>query len=180
VEAAAAPSRLPDASGPWQVSKLYYSTGFNRCRVEAIHAACVEEGIESPFADWVANWDPADADRTTTSVEVSDFLAQRTQALIAHATQIDPAARPLISGDIRWHGGVSGNAQKPAGGRQEAVICTHNAPIVRRPIYTQPNRGHAAPPARPRHRPPRFGRVALMVYPPICERRLMAAGSGTL
>jgi hypothetical protein len=71
------------------------------------------------------------------------------------------------AGDIRWHGGVSGNAQKPAGGRQEAVICTHNAPIVRRPIHTPTNRGHAASPARPRHRPPRFGRVASMVYPPI-------------
>jgi mycothiol S-conjugate amidase len=92
VKAAADPQQLLDAGQPWQVRKLYYSSGFNRRRVETIHAACVQEGIASPFTDWVANWDPADVDPTTTSVEVGDFLVQRTQALIAHATQIDPAS----------------------------------------------------------------------------------------
>lgn len=92
VEVAADPGQLPDAAEPWRVRKLYYSSGFNRRRVEALHAAYVEEDIASPFVDWVANWDPANVDRTTTSVEVGDFLAQRTQALIAHATQIDPSS----------------------------------------------------------------------------------------
>lgn len=92
VEVAADPDQLPDAGEPWQVRKLYYSSGFNRRRVETLHAAYLEEGIASPYADWVANWDLADVDRTTTSVEVGDFLAQRAQALIAHATQIDPTS----------------------------------------------------------------------------------------
>jgi mycothiol S-conjugate amidase len=90
VDIAAHPERIPDAGRPWQVRKLYFMNAFNRRQVEALHAACVEEGVASPFADWIANWDPADVGRTTTSVEVGDFLAQRTQALIAHATQVDP------------------------------------------------------------------------------------------
>jgi len=90
VELAADLERL-EGSALWQVRKLYYSSGFTRRRVETLHAACIEEGIASPFADWIARWDPAAPERTTTSVEVGDFLTQRTQALIAHATQIDPA-----------------------------------------------------------------------------------------
>jgi mycothiol S-conjugate amidase len=91
VQAAADSGQLLHASEPWQVRKLYYMGAFNRRRVEALHAACIERSIPSPFTDWLANRDPAEVDRTTTSVEVGDFLAQRTQALIAHATQVDPA-----------------------------------------------------------------------------------------
>lgn len=90
VEAAADPARLPGAGAAWQVQKLYYMAAFTRRRLEALHTACAEAGIESPFGDWLANWDPNDVDQTTTSVEVGDFFAQRTQALIAHATQVDP------------------------------------------------------------------------------------------
>jgi mycothiol S-conjugate amidase len=92
IRIAADPERLSDAGEPWQVRKLYYMGAFNRRRVERLHAACLEQGIASPFTDWIANWGPDHIDQTTTSVEVSDFLAQRTQALIAHATQIDPAS----------------------------------------------------------------------------------------
>jgi mycothiol S-conjugate amidase len=92
VRAAADPEAegLADAGAAWQVRKLYYMGAFNRRRVEALHSACAAEGITSPFADWVARWDPDDTDRTTTRVEIGDFVSQRTQALIAHATQVDP------------------------------------------------------------------------------------------
>ncbi len=89
-EAAADPERYPDAGEPWQVSKLYYVGAFNRRKVEALHAACLERGIDSPYGDWLERWDPKDEDPTTTSVEVADYLSARSQALIAHATQIDP------------------------------------------------------------------------------------------
>lgn len=89
-EAAADPERYPDAGEPWQVSKLYYIGAFNRRKVEALHAACLERGIDSPYGDWLERWDPKDEDPTTTSVEVADYLSARSQALIAHATQIDP------------------------------------------------------------------------------------------
>ncbi len=91
IEAAADPERRIESREPWGVQKLYYMGAFNRSRVETLHEACVAEGIESPFADWVAGWDPNDIDMTTTKVEVSDFLGQRAAALIAHATQVDPA-----------------------------------------------------------------------------------------
>ena len=78
------------ASDAWQVRKLYYAATFNRRRLQTLHDACAAEGIETPFGEWLEKWDPNEVDRTTTSVEVGDFLGQRTQALIAHATQVDP------------------------------------------------------------------------------------------
>jgi mycothiol S-conjugate amidase len=89
-EAAADGGRYPDAGEPWEVAKLYYVGAFNRRKVEALHAACQERGIESPFAGWLERWDPDEEDPSTTHVEVADFLTARSQALLAHATQIDP------------------------------------------------------------------------------------------
>lgn len=90
-DAAADPARYPDAGAPWQAAKLYYMGAFNRRKVEALHAACGEHGIESPFTAWLERWDPDEKDPSTTQIEVGDFLGHRTRALIAHATQVDPA-----------------------------------------------------------------------------------------
>ena len=89
-EAAGDAGRYPDAGPPWTVRKLYYVGAFNRRRVEALHRACLDRDIESPFGEWLERWGDDDVDRTTTSVDVGDFFSQRSQALIAHATQIDP------------------------------------------------------------------------------------------
>lgn len=89
-DAAADPDRFPEAGPPWQPRKLYYVGAFNRRKVESLHAACADYGIESPFAGWLERFDPDEADPTTTSVDVGDYLPQRSQALLAHATQIDP------------------------------------------------------------------------------------------
>ncbi len=88
--AAADPAAFPDAGRPWQVRKLYYSGVYNRRKVERLHNACLERGIESPFTGWLERWDPDEVDPSTTHVEVADYLPQRTQALLAHATQVDP------------------------------------------------------------------------------------------
>lgn len=90
-DAAADPARYPGAGAPWQVTKLYYMGAFNRRKVEALHGACDEHGIESPFTSWLERWDPDEKDPSTTQIEVGDFLGHRTRALIAHATQVDPA-----------------------------------------------------------------------------------------
>lgn len=90
-DAAADPARYPDAGAPWQVTKLYYMGAFNRRKVEALHAACGERDIESPFTAWLERWDPDEKDPSTTQIDVGDFLGHRTRALIAHATQVDPA-----------------------------------------------------------------------------------------
>ncbi len=89
-EAAADPDRYPEAGAPWQPRKLYYVGVFNRRKVQKLHDVCAERGIESPFTGWLERWDPEEEDPSTTSVEVGDFLHARSQALLAHATQIDP------------------------------------------------------------------------------------------
>ncbi len=90
-DAAADPGAYPSAGAPWQARKLYYMGSFNRRRVELLHAACEARGIESPFADWLARRAGDEQDPSTTSVDIGDYLGQRSQALLAHATQIDPA-----------------------------------------------------------------------------------------
>ena len=89
-DAAADPSAFPEAGEPWQVRKLYYSGVYNRRKVEILHEVCLERGIESPFTGWLERWDPDEVDPSTTHVDVGDYLPQRSQALLAHATQIDP------------------------------------------------------------------------------------------
>ncbi|OZM73617.1 mycothiol conjugate amidase Mca [Amycolatopsis antarctica] len=95
-DAAPEPDRFPEAGEPWQPLKLYYMHGFSRARMAAFHEALTEAGLESPYAEWLSNWDPDKADvmeRVTTQVECGDYFEQRDEALRAHATQIDPDSR---------------------------------------------------------------------------------------
>jgi mycothiol S-conjugate amidase len=52
-------------------------------------------GIESPYGEWLENWvdKPEDAERLTTMVPCAEYFPTRDQALIAHATQVDPTGR---------------------------------------------------------------------------------------
>ncbi len=92
-EAAADHLRYPDAGEPWAVSKLYYNHGFLRQRMQVLQDEFAKHGQDGPFAKWLENWD-AEEDvieaRVTTRVECAKFFAQRDDALLAHATQIDP------------------------------------------------------------------------------------------
>ena len=91
-EAAADPDRYPEAGAPWQVLKLYYQHGFNRPRTQALHDAMVAHGLESPWGERLKEWkpDPKHDARITTRVPCADYFGVRDQALMAHATQIDP------------------------------------------------------------------------------------------
>jgi mycothiol S-conjugate amidase len=91
-EAAGDPERYPDAGEPWQPLKLYYQHGFNRPRTQALHDAMTALGLESPYAKRLEEWkvDPAHDARITTRVPCGDYFGVRDQALMAHATQIDP------------------------------------------------------------------------------------------
>jgi len=89
-DACSDPTRFPDAGEPWTPSKLYYMGTFTRRRMQLIHEAATERGIETPFGPYLERW-PEDApDPTTTRVDVAKFLGQRSKALLAHATQVDP------------------------------------------------------------------------------------------
>ncbi len=80
----------PDLGEPWQPAKLYYSNGFSRRRMLAMHGWFVGRGDKSPFAEWIEKI-PEDQDgNITTRVDVSDFMDVGREALRAHRTQVDP------------------------------------------------------------------------------------------
>ncbi|MBB5080840.1 mycothiol conjugate amidase Mca [Nonomuraea endophytica] len=90
-EAAGDPDRYPGTGDPWQPLKLYYQMGFTKERFEALHDAMTERGIGSPYADWISRWEDRPAKwPVTTRVPCAEYFDVRDQALIAHATQIDP------------------------------------------------------------------------------------------
>ncbi len=95
-DAAGDPDLHPGAGEPWTPLKLYYSHGFSRTRLVAMHEALLAAGLESPYGEWLANWSADRGDithRVTTRVECADYFEVRDAALLAHATQIDPESR---------------------------------------------------------------------------------------
>ena len=47
-------------------------------------------GLESPYGEWLENWEDREERNVTTHVPCSDYFEVRDQALLAHATQVDP------------------------------------------------------------------------------------------
>jgi mycothiol S-conjugate amidase len=95
-EAAGDPDLYPDAGEPWTPLKLYYSHGFSRARMVAMHEALLARGIESPYTEWLEKWAAERGDithRVTTRIECGEYFEVRDAALMAHATQIDPKSR---------------------------------------------------------------------------------------
>lgn len=96
LDAAADPAFQPSLGEAWETQKVYYSHGFSRAKLLAFHEAMEARGMESPYTEWLANWDanrPDVMDRVTTQVECADYFEIRDEALKAHATQIDPTSR---------------------------------------------------------------------------------------
>ncbi|HWU31314.1 MAG TPA: mycothiol conjugate amidase Mca [Marmoricola sp.] len=91
-EAVGNPEMYPEAGEPWQPLKLYYHHSFNRPRMVALHEAMLAHGLESPWEERLKDWpaDPEHDARITTRVECAEYFGVRDQALLAHATQIDP------------------------------------------------------------------------------------------
>jgi mycothiol S-conjugate amidase len=90
-EAAGDPDRYPGTGEPWQPLKLYYHLTFTKDRLVALHEAMVRVGVESPYADWLKRLDEQPQPwAVTTRVPCADYFEIRDQALLAHATQIDP------------------------------------------------------------------------------------------
>ena len=102
--AAGDPTRYPGSGEPWQPMKLYYHHGFHRERTVALHEAMLADGLESPYAERLADWkpDPAHDDRVTTRVPCAEYFHVRDKALVAHATQIDPEG-PWFAVPLRLH-----------------------------------------------------------------------------
>jgi mycothiol S-conjugate amidase len=87
-ERAADPAWYPGTGEPWQPLKLYY-TVWSRKRIEAMHERFLALGLESPYSEeWFQR--PSQDHRITTAVHLDGFEGVRYDALLAHATQVDP------------------------------------------------------------------------------------------
>ncbi len=99
-EAAADPDRYPEAGGePWQPLKMYYFVTFHGEKYAAFHTELVRRGLESPYEKIFAEWEERARKRQergdrpleiTTRVNAAGYFPVRDEALLAHATQIDP------------------------------------------------------------------------------------------
>ncbi len=90
-DAAGDPEAFPSAGQPWQPLKLYYSVWSSR-RIRAMHEKFLELGLESPFPkEWLER--PSNDDMITTEIDIAGHADVRTQALLAHETQVDPTSR---------------------------------------------------------------------------------------
>lgn len=84
----------PELGAAWEPLKLYYTHGFIRQRMQMFHDLLIAEGKNSPYTPFLERWKAHKGDimqRVTTQVACGDYFEQRDQALLAHATQIDPA-----------------------------------------------------------------------------------------
>jgi mycothiol S-conjugate amidase len=92
-DAAADPSRYPDAGPAWTIQKTYYDRIFNGPRVNAMYDALVaRDGEESELVKQIGEirrWFDR-PDLATTHVPVGDFLEVRDAALRTHASQVSP------------------------------------------------------------------------------------------
>ena len=87
-DAAGQPDAYPEAGPAWQPAKMYYSA-WSRARFLAMHTRFGELGLASPYDDrWLSR--PSHDYRITTRIEVEQYYDTRVDALLAHATQIDP------------------------------------------------------------------------------------------
>jgi len=88
VELAADPMALPEAGLAWQVLKVYYNQQFTKARVQALHLAMIDADLESPYHDWLRDWDDEPVNRVTTRIHAAPWFGIRDAALRAHRSQI--------------------------------------------------------------------------------------------
>ena len=90
IDRAADPAWYPESGEPWQVAKVYYSV-WSKKRAELTHAKYLELGLESPYGpEWFDR--PWQDERINASIDIEGYGHVRFDALLAHATQIDPAS----------------------------------------------------------------------------------------
>ena len=93
-DAAADPESYPEAGAAWQPLKLYYFVSFHEDKFRALHGEMLRRGLESPYVKMFEERAERAAKRetppVTTRVRCDDYFEIRDQALLAHATQIDP------------------------------------------------------------------------------------------
>jgi mycothiol S-conjugate amidase len=92
-DAAGDAGRVPGTGEPWQPLKLYYLGVLSRAWFQAMHDALTGRGIDSGMEAVLAELpEGAPALEITTRIACAEYFETRDRALLAHATQIDPAA----------------------------------------------------------------------------------------
>ncbi len=87
-ERAGDPTWYPDHGEAWEPLKLYYSV-WSRARLLAHHEKFLALGLDSPYDDrWFSR--PSNDDRITSKIDIGRYYSVRREALLAHATQVDP------------------------------------------------------------------------------------------
>ena len=86
--AAGNPHAYPEAGEPWQPMKMYYSA-WSKERIVLTHEKCLEVNGESPFDGRFLDRESEDH-LITAKVDVELYWDNRCDALLAHATQVDP------------------------------------------------------------------------------------------
>jgi mycothiol S-conjugate amidase len=98
-EAAADPDRYPGTGEPWQPLKMYYFVTFHQEKYVALHEEMLRRDMDSPYVKIFEEREERLRKRAemglrdyeiTTKVNAADYFEIRDQALLAHATQIDP------------------------------------------------------------------------------------------
>ncbi len=92
-DAAGDPKAYSDLGAPYEPAKMYY-TVWSVGRMKAMHLKFVELGLESPFSDdrvkrMLEGPEPA----FSTAIDITGYDEIRSEALKAHATQVDPNSR---------------------------------------------------------------------------------------
>ena len=100
-DAAGDPERYPEAGPAWQPARLCYIR-WSVARIRAMHDKFLELGLESPYQDErfkrmleSAESDHAQVpqDRPRVTVDITGHTSVMREALLAHATQVDPNSR---------------------------------------------------------------------------------------
>ncbi|MGQ4505965.1 mycothiol conjugate amidase Mca [Dermabacteraceae bacterium P13103] len=87
---AADPAYRPDLGPAWEISKLYYVHAFQPQRIQAFLDYLERTGQETPYREFMESAAKRPQRLLTTRVDVADYLHKREEALLAHATQVDP------------------------------------------------------------------------------------------
>lgn len=87
-DAAGDASAFPQAGDAWQPLKLYY-TVWVAAKMRLMDSTLAKLGIELPFSEAIRAM-PDNDHRITTRIDVEKWAHVRAEALLAHATQIDP------------------------------------------------------------------------------------------
>jgi mycothiol S-conjugate amidase len=96
-DAAGDPDRFPEAGQPWQPLRLCY-VRWSVKRIRAMHAKYLELGLESPyteerFARLLKGESEPEPDNPTVVIDITGHTSVTREALLAHATQVDPKSR---------------------------------------------------------------------------------------